>query len=121
MRRLATITLGILALVTLDAGSALAAEPVFLALKVQGADVHGDVALKGVEGMIECLSYEQEVTTPRDTASGMATGRRQYHPIRITKRIDQASEFGDRGLVIRLEEMLAAETDHLENLERLGR
>jgi bacterioferritin len=35
--------------------------------------------------------------------------------------IDQASEFGDRGLVIRLEDILAAETDHLEQLERLGR
>jgi bacterioferritin len=38
-----------------------------------------------------------------------------------TKRIDQASEFGDKGLVIRLEDMLASETDHLEQLERLGR
>jgi bacterioferritin len=37
------------------------------------------------------------------------------------KRIDQASEFGDKGLVIRLENMLASETDHLEQLERLGR
>lgn len=36
-------------------------------------------------------------------------------------RIDQASEFGDKGLVIRLEDMLASETDHLEQLERLGR
>jgi len=37
------------------------------------------------------------------------------------KRIDQASEFDDKGLVIRLENMLASETDHLEQLERLGR
>ena len=37
------------------------------------------------------------------------------------KHIDQASEFGDKGLVIRLENMLASETDHLEQLERLGR
>jgi bacterioferritin (cytochrome b1) len=37
------------------------------------------------------------------------------------KRIDQAAEFGDKGLVIRLENMLASETDHLEQLERLGR
>jgi bacterioferritin len=37
------------------------------------------------------------------------------------KRIDQAAEFGDKGLAIRLENMLAAETDHLEQLERLGR
>jgi bacterioferritin len=38
-----------------------------------------------------------------------------------SKRIDQASEFGDKGLVIRLEDMLASETDHLEQLERLAR
>ncbi len=38
-----------------------------------------------------------------------------------TKRIDQALEFGDKGLAIRLESMLSAETDHLEELERLGR
>ncbi len=37
------------------------------------------------------------------------------------RRIDQAAEFGDKGLAIRLENMLAAETDHLEALERLGR
>lgn len=37
------------------------------------------------------------------------------------KRIEQAVEFGDRGLAIRLENILSAETDHLEQLERLGR
>ncbi len=38
-----------------------------------------------------------------------------------TRRLDQAADFGDRGLVIRLEELLASETDHLEGLERLAR
>ena len=37
------------------------------------------------------------------------------------KRIEQAAEFGDKGLAIRLENILASETDHLEQLERLGR
>jgi bacterioferritin (cytochrome b1) len=37
------------------------------------------------------------------------------------RRIDQAAEYGDKGLMIRLEELLAAETDHLEALERLAR
>ena len=36
-------------------------------------------------------------------------------------RIAQAEAFGDKGLVIRLEDMLAEETDHAESLERLGR
>ena len=38
-----------------------------------------------------------------------------------TKRIQQAQEFGDRGLVIRLEDILAEETDHAEGMERLRR
>ena len=38
-----------------------------------------------------------------------------------SKRIGQAEECGDKGLAIRLEDMLAEETDHAENLERLGR
>ena len=38
-----------------------------------------------------------------------------------TQRIAQAEAFGDKGLVIRLEDLLAEETDHAENLERLGR
>jgi bacterioferritin len=38
-----------------------------------------------------------------------------------TMRIKQAEEFGDKGLVIRLEDQLAEETDHAEELERLGR
>ena len=38
-----------------------------------------------------------------------------------TARIAQAEECGERGLSIRLEDMLAEETDHAEALERLGR
>jgi bacterioferritin len=38
-----------------------------------------------------------------------------------TERIRQAEEFGDKGLVIRLEDILAEETDHAEDLERLAR
>ena len=37
------------------------------------------------------------------------------------ERIAQAEEFGDKGLAIRLEDILAEETDHAEALERLGR
>ncbi len=38
-----------------------------------------------------------------------------------TRRIDQALEFGDKGLAIRLEGILSSETDQLEELERLAR
>jgi bacterioferritin len=38
-----------------------------------------------------------------------------------TERIKEAEAFGDKGLVIRLEDILAEETDHAEELERLAR
>jgi bacterioferritin len=38
-----------------------------------------------------------------------------------TRRVGQAEEFGDRGLAIRLEDILAQETDDAEDLQRLGR
>ena len=37
------------------------------------------------------LGFEQAVTSPRDAASGQATGRRQYSPIVITKEWGAAS------------------------------
>ena len=38
-----------------------------------------------------------------------------------TERIRQADEAGERGLIIRLENMISEETDHAEELERLAR
>jgi type VI secretion system secreted protein Hcp len=68
-----------------------AAEPVYLFLKLQGASVSGEVIRKGMENAIECLSYEQAAHTARDASTGMATGRRQYEPLKILKRIDRTS------------------------------
>jgi bacterioferritin len=65
-------------------------------------------------------------TTPRELGAGRQLLQENIAAERkiisnYAKRIDQAAEFGDKGLVIRLEDMLASETDHLEQLERLGR
>tara|TARA_Y100000588_G_C14075726_1_gene847825 strand:+ start:225 stop:656 length:432 start_codon:yes stop_codon:yes gene_type:complete len=38
-----------------------------------------------------------------------------------TDRIQQAEEYGDKGLVTRLEDIRAEETDHAESLQRLAR
>jgi type VI secretion system secreted protein Hcp len=69
------------------------AETVHLYLKANGTDIKGDstqVSL-GREGSIECVYYEQSVITAREAGSSMATGRRQYQPLVIRKRIDKAS------------------------------
>ena len=61
-----------------------------------------------------------ELVAARDLLQDNIAGERKIIS-NYAKRIDQAAEFGDKGLVIRLEDMLASETDHLEQLERLGR
>ncbi len=69
------------------------AETVHLYLKANGADVHGESTQKSLsrENSIECVYFEQGVVTARESGSGMATGRRQYTPLLIRKRIDKSS------------------------------
>ena len=53
--------------------------------------IAGEVTARGKEGTIEVLAYQHDVKVPRDSGSGLATGRRQYQPIRITKLVDKAT------------------------------
>jgi bacterioferritin len=62
----------------------------------------------------------EEVGAAREFLQQNIAGERKVIS-NYARRIEQAAEFGDKGLVIRLENILAAETDHLEQLERLGR
>lgn len=65
-----------------------------LYLKVRGAkqgDIKGEVTEKGKEDLIKTISFQHEVASPRDAATGMATGKRQHKPFVITKEIDKAS------------------------------
>ena len=69
------------------------AETVHLFMKAGGSDIQGDSTQTslGRENSIECLYYEQSVVTGREAGTGMATGRRQYPPLIIRKRIDKSS------------------------------
>ncbi len=53
--------------------------------------VRGDVTTKGRDGQIECVAFDQEVSTARNTGSTAATGVRQYQPVTIRKRIDNTT------------------------------
>jgi type VI secretion system secreted protein Hcp len=77
------------------------AETVHLYLKANGQDIKGESqqASLGREGSIECVTYEQRVITAREAGSGMATGRRQYEPLVIRKRIDKSSPLLMKALV----------------------
>ncbi len=69
------------------------AESVHFYLKANGTDIKGESTQTslGRADSIECLSYTQKVFTAREAGSGLATGRRQYEGIEITKRIDKSS------------------------------
>jgi type VI secretion system secreted protein Hcp len=69
------------------------AESVHLFLKAKGSDIKGESTQHslGRENSIECVYYEQGVKTAREAGTGAASGRRQYEPLLIRKRIDKAS------------------------------
>src|SRR4051812_19700757 len=77
------------------------AETVHLYLKANGTDIAGESTQTslGRENSIECIQYEHSVETAREAGSGMATGRRTYKPIKITKRIDKSTPLLAKALV----------------------
>ena len=62
-------------------------EGIYIFVESNGATIVGP----GPHDSIECITYEDFVETPREASTGYATGRRQYDPVKITKRIDKTS------------------------------
>jgi type VI secretion system secreted protein Hcp len=69
------------------------AETVHLVLKANGTQIQGESTQTslGRENTIECLAWEQAIETAREGGTAMATGRRQFKPVIIKKRIDKAT------------------------------
>ena len=53
--------------------------------------IQGSVTSKGREGSSAVIAVSHEIVSPRDEASGMASGRRRHEPLMITKELDRAS------------------------------
>ncbi len=53
--------------------------------------IKGNVIQKGKEGSIAVFQIQHQVMSPRDAASGMATGKRIHKPVTIIKEVDTAS------------------------------
>ena len=63
-------------------------------LKIKGeaqGDIKGSATAKGREGRIVVIACSHDILTPHDAASGEATGKRQHHPLLITKELDKSS------------------------------
>ena len=73
--------------------SAAYAEPTaYMRIKAgKQGDIKCGVTQKGREGSMAIVAFEHRVLMPTDATSGLATGKRQHKPLRITKTIDKAS------------------------------
>ena len=63
-------------------------------LKLKGqkqGEIKGSVTQKGREGKIAVIAVHHEITSPRDPASGLPTGKRMHKPFIITKELDKAT------------------------------
>ncbi len=64
----------------------------YLSLKGQKqGEIKGSVTQKGREGKIMVIAVNHEVVSPRDSASGLPTGKRQHRPFVITKELDKST------------------------------
>jgi type VI secretion system secreted protein Hcp len=71
-------------------------------LRLKGAkqgDIRGSVVQKGREGRIAVIAVSHEIQSPRDSASGQATGRRVHKPLVITKELDKSTPLLHQALV----------------------
>jgi len=54
-------------------------------------EIKGSLTTKGHEGAIEVLSVSHSIVSPRDAASGLATGKRMHKPLVITIPLDKSA------------------------------
>lgn len=74
-----------------SAAQSQAQNSTWMTIRINGQVIEGDTTRENRKGQIEVLAFEQSVTKAREAGSGIATGRRQYQPLLIRKRIDKAS------------------------------
>lgn len=64
----------------------------YLSLKgAKQGNIYGSVTQKGRENKIMVIATNHEIVSPRDPASGLATGKLVHQPFVITKEVDKAS------------------------------
>lgn len=54
-------------------------------------DIRGGVTQAGREDSIEVYGFSHEVISPRDAATGLATGKRQHKPLIVVTPIDKST------------------------------
>lgn len=79
-------------IVLVTAVSASAATDFYVSVtgNIQGP-FKGELVGKGLEGKFSGTKFDYEIVAPRDAVTGLATRKRQHHPIRIQKAWGPAS------------------------------
>lgn len=88
------LRVGVFALIVLvaTAPAALALVSYFATIDSQQTGrIPGGVTQKGREGTIEVLSIDHEIVSPRDPATGQATGKRQHKPMSLHVKLDKSA------------------------------
>jgi type VI secretion system secreted protein Hcp len=65
----------------------------------KSGNIQGGSQAKGHEGSIEVLGFDYGVSSPRDAATGQASGKRIHKPLIITKELDKSSPILFQALV----------------------
>ncbi len=72
----------------------------YLSLKGQAqGEIKGSVTQKGRENSIMVIAVSHSIISPRDSATGLPTGKRQHKPFVITKELDKSSPLLYKALV----------------------
>lgn len=72
----------------------------FLKLTAQKiGEIKGPVRLPERENAIKLIAVKHEIISPRDAAGGLPSGKRQHHPITITKEVDNTTPLLNKLLV----------------------
>jgi type VI secretion system secreted protein Hcp len=69
------------------------AQSVHLTLTNNGQQIQGESTqvADGRADTIECVYFESAMTGARDAGTGKATGKRQFSPVKLRKRVDKSS------------------------------
>ena len=92
MRHVNRLMVAVAAIVFISATFANAAHNIIVSAKGQKqGNFKGESARQAYQDKMEASAFVLEITSPRDAASGQASGRRQFKPLQITKQIGAAS------------------------------
>ena len=73
------------------AQSSVSNSTVFMTIMGPNGQIDGEVTNLGREGWHRLMAFSHEIVSPRDSASGLPTGKRQHTPFRIVKLINKGT------------------------------